>query len=135
MRRLQTVALKTPEGETITPDWRQKAATVIIMLHDANCHACHETYHHYAKAQPQFAQWDAALWLVWRGNKIPNGCSGLLDESGLARRRWLSNDAAGVLLIDHNGVVVQEWGASGKGFPSPDEVAAAVKHAVLQCPE
>jgi hypothetical protein len=135
MKRLPTVSLKTPDGMTVTTDWRKHAVTVIVMLHDGNCHACRATCQRYAAERERFAEWDAELLLVWRGGKVPDDCEGVLDESGVARRAWLESDAAGVLLVDRNGVVVRRWNASGKGFPSPEEVLAAVKHVALQCPE
>jgi peroxiredoxin len=135
MKRLPTISLKTPDGMTVTTDWRKHAVTVIVMLHDGNCHACRATCQRYAAERERFAEWDAELLLVWRGSKVPDDCEGVLDESGVARRAWLESDAAGVLLVDHNGVVVRRWNASGKGFPSPEEVLAAVKHVALQCPE
>lgn len=135
MRRLPPVTLKMPDGAPFTPDWRRYAVTVVAMLHDSNCHVCRAHCRLYATAKERLAEWDANLLLVWRGSKVPNGCEGVLDESGAARRAWLDGDAAGVLLVDRNGVVVRHWNASGKGFPSVEEVLAAVKHAVLQCPE
>jgi peroxiredoxin len=135
MKRLPTVSLKTPDGMTVTTDWRKHAVTVIVMLHDGNCHACRATCQRYVAERAAFGEWDAELLLVWRGERVPEGCEGMLDASGAARRAWLESDAAGVLLVDRNGVVVRRWNASGKGFPSPEEVLAAVKHVALQCPE
>ncbi len=135
MKRLPSVSLKTPDGATVTPDWRKNAVTVIVILHDGNCYACRASCQRYAAKRERFAEWDAELLLVWRGSKVPDDCEGLLDESGVARRTWLEGDAAGVLLVDRNGVVVRQWSASAEGFPSPEEVLAAVKHVALQCPE
>ena len=135
MKRLPSVSLKTPDGATVTPDWRKNAVTVIVLLHDGNCYACRATCQRYAAERAAFGEWDAELLLVWRGERVPEGCEGMLAASGAARRAWLEGDAAGVLLVDRNGVVVRQWSASGKGFPSPEEVLAAVKHVALQCPE
>lgn len=135
MKRLPTVSLKAPDGTMVSTDWRKRAVTVAVILHDSFCHACRATCRRYLAEQERFAEWGAELLVIWRGSKVPDDCEGVLDDSGVVRRTWLEGDSAGVLLVDRNGIVVRQWSASEKGFPLPEEVLAAVKHTALQCPE
>jgi len=135
MKRLSPSTFKTANGEIVKPDWRDCAATVFVFLHDGHCLACKSLCRQFTERQNQFSEWGARVWLVWRGDFVPEGCQGVM-EVGKVRRKWLDGDDAGVLLVDRHGVVERQWRASsGKGFPSPEEVLNAVKQIALQCPE
>lgn len=134
MKRLEPLPFKTKSGEIVKPDWRGWVATVFVFLHDGHCFACKRVCQKFAEWQNQFAEWDAKVWIVWRGDFVPEGCQGVL-ESGKVRQKWLDKISAGVLLVDRYGVLVKGWDASTGKFPSPKEVLSAVKQIVLQCPE
>ncbi len=136
MKRLSAVSFKTADGTTVLVDWRKHTVTVLVFLHDEHCLACRQIAQRYEYHRANFAAWDAALWLIWRGDRIPEGSNGVREESSRIRTACLKGDAAGVVLVDRHGVEVRQWGASvGKGFPPPEEVLAAVKLLATQCPE
>ena len=136
MQRLQPLSVKTRDETTIVIDWRAHEVTVLVFLHDAHCFACQQLSCRYEQMRSELAVWDAALWLVWRGDRIPEGSNGVREESARLRRICLEGDAAGVVLVDRHGIVVRRWGASGgKGFTSPEEVVAAGQLLAAACPE
>jgi hypothetical protein len=67
MKRLPTVSLKTPDGMTVTTDWRKHAVTVIVMLHDGNCHACRATCQRYVAERAVCA--NGMLNCCWSGGE------------------------------------------------------------------
>lgn len=135
VKRLEPLPFKTANGEFVKPNWQVAAATVFVFLHDGYCFACKRVCQQFSERQNQFAEWDAKVWLVWRGNFVPEDCQGVL-EVGKARQNWLGEDSVGILVVDRYGIVASSWfGTLGKGFPSPDEVLSTVKQIALQCPE
>jgi len=135
MKRLSPLAFKTTNGEIVKPNWQVTVATIFVFLHDGHCFACKRVCQQFSEWQNQFAEWDAKVWLVWRGDFVPEGCQGVLEVEK-ARQNWLGEDSAGVLIVDRYGIVASSWLAtSWKGFPPPDEVLSTVKQIALQCPE
>lgn len=135
MKRLEPLPFKAVSGEIVKPNWQAVVATVLVFLHDGHCLACKRVCQQFLEWQNQFAEWDAKVWLIWRGDSVPESCQGVL-EVGKVRQQWLKGDSAGVLLVDRNGLVIRQWSASlGKGFPPPMEVLTVVKQIALQCPE
>jgi len=135
VKRLEPLPFKKANGKIVKPNWQVAVATVFVFLHEGHCFACKRVCRQFSEWQNQFAEWDAKVWIVWRGDLIPEDCQGVL-ESGKARRCWLDGDSAGILVIDRNGIVVKQWFAtSSKGFPTPDEVLSTVRQIALQCPE
>ncbi len=136
MKRLAPLSLKTANGDTVTTDWRKHTTTVLVFLHDAHCFACRRVFQQYEALRSTFSEWDTALELIWRGDKIPDDLGGVREESVRTRSACLDGDSAGVVVVDRHGVVVRQWGASvGRGFPKPEEVLQSVKQACLECPE
>ncbi|MCS7266068.1 MAG: hypothetical protein NZ805_14700 [Armatimonadetes bacterium] len=135
MKRLTPLPFKTNDGEIVNPNWRKYVANVFVFLHDGHCFACKRVCHNFYEWQKEFDEWGAKVWLVWRGDFVPDGCQGFL-ENAKVRQKWLESDAAGILIVDRNGLMVKRWlASSGKGFPSPKEVLNAVKEIAIQCPE
>ncbi|MCS7191490.1 MAG: hypothetical protein NZ937_00700 [Armatimonadetes bacterium] len=135
MKRLTPLPFKTPDGEIVNPDWRKHVANVFVFLHDSHCFACKHICQNFSDWLKEFDEWGAKVWLVWRGDFVPEGYQGFL-ENAKVRQKWLESDTAGVLIVDRHALIVRRWHASlGKGFPSPEEVLSAVKEIVIQCPE
>lgn len=119
----------------MSPDWRTGTATVLVFLHDANCIACRSFSQSLASLEGAFGEWGARLWVIWRGQKVPDGCPGVADPTGDARRQVLDGDSSGVAVVDAYGCVVHRLGTSGRSFPDPKELVAMVKGMALACPE
>lgn len=134
MKRLASLPFLTKSGEIVKPKWQYHTATVLVFLHDAHCIACKEICRNFAEIEKQFEEWGARLWLVWRGNFVPEGCEGFREVNGKVRLELLGENSTGVLIVDRHGVVVKKWSAL-EGFPSPSEVLTEAQHIALQCPE
>jgi len=135
VKRLTPFHFRTKDGKIVKPNWRSHTATVFVFLHDGNCIACKNLCRKFAEWSGRFAEWDADLWLVWRGDFIPEGCEGFLETNSKTRKSWLDGEASGVLIVDRDGIVACKWETSTMGFPTPEEVLATVKQIALQCPE